>query len=74
MVKKESIRVPRMLRVESIIFKRSQKSPEEAGLLINEGEGPIIDMLGKVVPAPIWSWNPDHEFTFIYRPQDRRFK
>lgn len=50
----------KVLRAETIHFKRAKASPMETGILINEGAGPIIDMDGKVVPfdAGIWNWWP----------------
>jgi hypothetical protein len=48
------------IRIESITFQRNEHGPFETGLLINEGDGPIIDMDGKVVEAPIWQWRPNN--------------
>lgn len=44
------------IRVEDVVFKRTEKDREEVGIIVNEGLGPIIDMHGMVVPAPLWSW------------------
>jgi hypothetical protein len=44
------------MRVETCQFKRKRASVWERGVIINEGNGPIIDMKGEVVPAPIWNW------------------
>jgi hypothetical protein len=45
------------LRIESVAFKREQSSRWEAGVIVNEGEGPIIDLKGKVVPPPVWDYH-----------------
>lgn len=48
----------KMLTVETVRFKRTERSPWERGLIINYGDGPIIDMHGKVVPDEdgVWDW------------------
>lgn len=65
--------MPAEMEIQSIVFKRSKNSPEEAGIIINEGsaDSPIIDMLGNVVPAPIWYWAPMHELYVMFRPPKR---
>lgn len=41
------------MRIEVCEFKRKEKSAWERGVIVNEGDGLIIDMTGEVVPAPI---------------------
>jgi len=44
----------------------------EPGILINEGNGPIIDMEGKIVPVPVWDWRPImSELSVIYKVEDK---
>lgn len=43
------------LRITEIWFKRSENAEWELGVDIAEGTGPLIDMNGKIVPAPIWN-------------------
>jgi hypothetical protein len=48
------------MRIETCQFKRKENSEWEDGVIVNEGDGPIIDMDGKVVPhdPQIWDWRP----------------
>ena len=46
--------------------------PWEPGIVINEGDGPIIDMEGKIVPVPVWDWRPImSELSVIYKVEDK---
>jgi hypothetical protein len=49
------------MRIESIRFKREENSPEEKGVIINHGDGPILDFKGNVV-SPVWDYAWDHEY------------
>lgn len=49
------------LRVESCYFQRKRDAPWEYGIIVNNGDGPIIDMDGKVVPAPIENYRTSHD-------------
>lgn len=66
----------RTMRLETIEFKRGEKAPWETGVLVNEGMGPIIDMNGIVVPAPLWNWRPISEqvMTVLERPAGSEFR
>lgn len=48
----------RQLRIETIVFQRKSGADWEDGIIVNEGTGPIIDMDGQVVPAPVMDWKP----------------
>lgn len=46
------------MRIETVEFQREQDSPIELGVMINEGDGPIIDMDGKMVPeGGLWHYH-----------------
>lgn len=52
----------RTLKVETVYFRRREATDSvETGLLVNEGDGPLIDMDGKVVPPPVYDWLKTHE-------------
>lgn len=44
----------KFLRICSTVFQREKDGPEETGISINEGDGPLIDLDGNIVPVPIW--------------------
>jgi hypothetical protein len=44
------------LRVETCEFQRALGQGWERGVIVNEGVGPIIDMQGQIVKAPIGNW------------------
>lgn len=49
------------LRIETINFNRKKGGPWEQGVLINGGDGPIIDMKGQAVPpGEVWDWRQTH--------------
>jgi hypothetical protein len=56
-----------MLHLKSVRFKRSNNTPWEAGIMVNHDEM-IIDQLGKIVPAPIWSFVDDGQLVIAYEP------
>lgn len=43
------------LRLETVLIKREKDSAWETMISVNEGDGPLIDMDGRIVPGPIWS-------------------
>lgn len=47
------------MRIESVKFIRSKGGPEETGILVAEGDGPLIDLKGKIV-GEIWNYRVDH--------------
>ncbi len=63
---------PRVLRITSCIFQRSEHSPLERGIMLNEGKGALIDMMGKPVPPQggLWWWDYDRELEITYRPSE----
>lgn len=58
------------MKIESVIFKRDELADWEDGVMIAEGCGPLIDLAGHVVPAPIWSWHPSYDFIVKARETD----
>lgn len=46
------------LRLEMVLIQRTKDAIWETMISINEGDGPLIDMDGKVVEGPIWSGRP----------------
>jgi hypothetical protein len=48
----------RRVIVETIRFRRTITAKPEMGIIINYGDGPIIDMNGEVVPPPVYHWQP----------------
>ena len=46
----------RELRIETCEFKRVGSANWEQGVIVNEGNGPIIDLDGKVVQGAIYNW------------------
>ena len=44
------------MRLETVDFKRTKLSPRERGVMVNEGDGPLIDMDGNIVKAPVYNW------------------
>lgn len=59
------------LHVQTVWFTRSKTSTPEWGVIVNEGSGPIIDMDGKVVDAPVWDYrtHPQQVMT-VFVPED----
>ena len=45
------------LTIMACRFKRLKTSAWEKGIIINEGEGPLIDEQGKLVDDPVWTFN-----------------
>ena len=66
------------LRIESVRFKRSENTPEEAGIAITApGKNErtvLVDMLGKLVSYPLWTYNETHELDITYVPETREVK
>ena len=56
------------MTIESIEFNRSKGAPLELGVLVNGGDGPIIDMAGKVV-GECWDYRRtgEHAMTIYLR-------
>ena len=55
--------------VTSVRFKRSVNTPLEAGLIVEgASHNMIIDIMGKVVPGPIWYSVNDHEVNVTWEP------
>lgn len=44
------------MNIVACVFRRTQKSKREQGIIINQGDGPIIDKDGNVVPD-VYSWD-----------------
>lgn len=47
------------LRIESVVFKRTENSEWEVGIIINEGTGLLLDYAGKPVDE-CWNWKRDN--------------
>lgn len=45
----------KQLRIETVKIKREEHSDWEVMISINEGSGPLIDLDGKIVEAPIFA-------------------
>lgn len=43
------------MNIMACTFKRTARSKSEKGIIVNEGDGPIIDTNGKVVSA-VWNY------------------
>lgn len=55
------------LRLETVEIKRTRTSEWETMINVNEGAGPLIDMDGKVVVGPVWSWRDTHDQVMVVR-------
>ena len=51
------------MRIETCRFRRIKDGEWEYGIIIDEGNGPLIDADGKVVPSDpqIWDWRRDNQ-------------
>lgn len=54
------------MHLQTIKFKRVQDGPEENGILVNEGFGPILDTKGQVV-SEVWDYRKTYDLV-IYLP------
>lgn len=63
------------LRIETVVFRRTEDSQPERGLLFNEGDGALVDMDGKVVYGPIWDSRSDsHMAATVHDIEEARTK
>lgn len=54
------------LSIMVVTFKRTETAPQETGVIINEGSGPIIDMEGNVVKTTVYNyWTSPTEGSMI---------
>lgn len=56
------------MRLEVVSFQRDKSSEIERGVMVDEGNGPLIDMNGHIVPAPIWNWVSLNEAVMTVHP------
>lgn len=48
------------MRIETVEYRLTEKGPWEPGILIDEGNGPLLTLEGKIIKEPIWDWTPIH--------------
>lgn len=49
------------IRLETIVYQTVKGGPQMRGLLVNEGDGPVLDEKGAAVPE-VWDYRRDNRF------------
>ena len=59
------------MNIMACTFIREEHGVEEKGIIINEGNGPIIDSKGKIVKIPIWNFTSvPYDFCINYNIEE----